>query len=183
MATLVFLPLLVAACQGTPGHPTAKVPLPSGAAQVADILPHHDGLQYCVNLRARNLAPAGARNVIIHSLSAYVATKDPNQPALLAIRGRYPGWDTPGTTIYNQSFTNTNTVWLEILHEFPLGVACIEVYGRGLTPSQYSAFKNKILVSFSYLPVRGPGYITQKLVPIHWGRYLSQYSPRVRPKH
>jgi len=119
----------------------------------------------------------------VQSISAYISTKNPNEPALLAMTGRYPGWDTPGTTIYSQSFSNTNTVWLEIIHEFHLGTDCIEVYGHGLRLSQYSAFKDKILVEYTYLPAHGPGYLTQKFLPVHWGHYLPRYSPRIRPKH
>jgi len=112
-----------------------------------------------------------------------VTSVDPSEPALEAIKGRYPGWDTPGTTIYNQQFTNTNTVWLEIIHEFPLGTACLEVYGSHLGPSRYSLFNYKMVVGYTYVPRKGPGMMTTKLFPVSWGRYLPRYSPRHRPRH
>ncbi len=166
---------------GTRSHQQTALP-PPGQAWVAN-LPPGDGLQYCINLRPGDLAPAGSRHVYVHSLSAFIATRDPSQFALLAIKGRYPGWDTPNTTIYNQQFSNTNMVWLEIIHEFPLGIACIEVYGRGLVPSRYSTFNYRTLVSYSYQPWRGPGISTTKLFSVMWGHYLRRYSPRHRPKH
>ena len=63
--------------------------------------------------------------------------------AYAAITGQYPGWDTPQTTIYSQQFTNTNTVWLEIIHEIRLGMACMEVFGQKLRPSSYGVFKQR----------------------------------------
>ncbi len=139
-------------------------------------------MQYCINLRSTDLAPADARNVFVHSLSVYVTSSAPNKSALAAITGRYPGWDTPGTTIYNQAFTNTNTVWLEIIHEFPLGISCLEVYGHHLRPSHYSAFKDKVLVSYTYQPTHGPGENRTKFFAISWQHYLAQYFPAHRPK-
>lgn len=155
---------------------------PFGHAQVAR-LPHDDGLQYCIKLRPQDLAPAGAHRVLIHSLSAFITTSSPDDITLVAIKGRYPGWDTPGTTIYNQQFSNTNTVWLEIIHEFPLGISCMEVYGHRLLPSRYADFKNRMLVGYSYLPRRGASTTTTKLFSVTWRRYLPQYSPKQRPKH
>lgn len=146
------------------------------------MLPKGEGLQYCIDLTPRSLAPPGARNVYVHSLSAYVTTTVKGESAYVAITGRYPGWDTPGTTIYNQPFTNTNTVWLEIIHEFPLGIACIEVYGHQLRPSTYAAFKNRVLVSYTYQHKRLRGN-TVKFFRVSWGRYLPRFSPRHRPKH
>jgi hypothetical protein len=175
------LGLVVTACGLPSSHAAPALPA-SGHAQVAP-LPWHDGLQYCINLRARDLAPPGSHNVFVHSLSAYLTTNDPNEPAYLALTGRYPGWDTPGTMIYKQPFTNTNTVWLEIIHEFPLGIACIEAYGRGLLPSRYARFDYHMLVSYSYLPRKGPGTSATKLFKVSWGQYLPQFSPRHRPKH
>jgi hypothetical protein len=136
-----------------------------------------------VNVRARDLAPPGARNVFVHSISVFLTTSSANDPVYLEYRGRYPGWDTPGTTIYNQPFTSTNSLWLEIIHEFPLGIECVEAYGRRLLPSRYSTFDDKMLLSYTYLLPGKPGVNTQKLLPVHWGTYLPRYSPRVRPKH
>lgn len=139
-------------------------------------------MQYCAHLTPLSLAPAGSHNVYVHSLSAYITTTLKGQPAYAAITGRYPGWDTPGTSIYNQPFTNTNTVWLEIIHEFPLGMACIEVYGHELRPSSYASFRNRILVSytFQYKRLRSN---TVRFIPVSWGPYLPYFSPRHRPKH
>lgn len=180
-ACCLVVGLLLAGCA-----PTASAkdpPLPShGHGRVAH-LPRGGGLQYCINLGPGDLAPPRSRSVYIHSLSVYVTTVDRNEPALLAITGRYPGWDTPGTTIYNQPFTNTNTVWLEIIHEFPLGISCLEVYGHGLRPSSYAVFKNRTLVSFTYRPRHGPGISATKLFPVSWGPYLAQYAPAHRPRH
>lgn len=153
-----------------------------GHAQVAH-LPHDRGLQYCITLRPNDLAPAGSRYVYVHSLSAYITTTNPEVPALLALTGRYPGWDSPDTTIYNQQFTNTNTVWLEIVHEFPLGTSCMEAYGSGLLPSRYSMFDHRLLVAFSYRRKDGRALRAQKLFPLAWGKYLSRYSPRHPPRH
>ena len=162
------------------GKASLVLPRP-GHAQVA-LLPHDGGLQYCANLTALSLAPAGSQHVYVHSLSAYVTTALKGEPAYAAMTGRYPGWDTPGTSIYNQPFTNTNTVWLEIIHEFPLGIACVEVYGQKLRPSSYASFRNRILVSytFQYKRLRSN---TVKFVPVSWGTYLPQFSPRHRPIH
>lgn len=120
--------------------------------------------------------------MFIHSLSAYVSSTDRNMPTLLVIRGRYPGWQTPGTTVYQQVFTNTNTVWVEIDHEFPLGMACMEIYGSRLEPSNYAAFNLRMLVGYTYFHA-GHGWSAVKLFPVTWGSYLPRYSPRVRPKH
>lgn len=181
-ALILAMSWLLAAC-GTPSSTAPALPgVPHGHAQVAH-LAAGDGLQYCINLRPRDLAPPGASHVYVHSLSAYLTTNSPVEPALLAIKGRYPGWETPGTTIYNQPFSNTNTVWLEIIHEFPLGGACIEVYGRDLLPSRYSIFRNKMLVYYTYQPRHGPGMTVTKLFPLTWGAYLPRYSPKHRPKH
>jgi hypothetical protein len=184
LAVCCLAPLVMALCVGCSvlsrsNRPAAALPLP-GHAQVAH-LPHHDGLQYCVRVRPGDLAPAGSRNVFIHSLSAYITSADKNTPALVAIRGRYPGWDTPGTTVYEQPFTNTNTVWVEIDHSFPLGVACIEVYGTLLEPSSYARFAHQMLVGYTYLHA-AHGWRTDKLFRVHWGAYLPRYSPRARPK-
>lgn len=173
---------LLTAC-GSSGHSfPALARLAAGQAQVAR-LPHGDGLQFCASVQARDLAPPGSSKVYIHSISSFITTTDGTTPALLAITGRYPGWDTPGTTIYNQPFTNSNSVWLEIIHEFPLGIACIEAYGHGLAPSRYRLFNYRILLWYTYAPAHGPGTTSQKLFPIHWGPYLHRYSPRHRPKH
>lgn len=173
---------LLTACSSSGHSLHASDRLVAGQAQVAR-LPHGDGLQFCVSVRARDLAPSGSSHVYIHSISSFITTTNDTTPALLAITGRYPGWDTPGTTIYNQPFTNSNSVWLEIIHEFPLGMACIEVYGHGLGPSRYGTFNHRILLSYTYAPAYGPGTTSQKLFPIHWGPYLHRYSPRHRPKH
>lgn len=173
---------LLTAC-GSSGHSLhASARLAAGQAQVAR-LPHGDGLQFCASVRARDLAPPGSSHVYIHSISSLITTTNGTTPALLAITGRYPGWDTPGTTIYNQPFTNSNTVWLEIIHEFPLGMGCIEAYGHGLAPSRYRMFNYRILLWYAYAPAHGPGGTSQKLFTIHWGPYLHRYSPRHRPKH
>lgn len=177
---MLVITVVACSCSIGTGDSRPEV-IPPGTAQVA-WLPKRDGLQYCINTRFRDLAP-GARSLHIESLSVYVTSAKPDEPALLAIHGRYPGWDTPGTTIYQQPFTNTNTVWVEIIHNFPLGVACVEVYGPDLRLSRYSAFRNRMLVSFADLPARGPGERATKLFRVRWGRYLPQYSPRHRPKH
>jgi hypothetical protein len=183
---LYFVVLLIAlvctGCTSTAnvGKASRVLPLP-GHAQVA-LLPNGAGLQYCAYLTPLSLAPPGSQNVYVHSLSAYVTTAVKGESAYGAMTGRYPGWDTPGTTIYNQPFTNTNTVWLEIIHEFPLGIACIEVYGHKLRPSSHGAFRNRILVSYTYKYKRLRSN-TVKFVPVSWGQYLPQFSPRHRPKH
>lgn len=181
LSPLVALSALAVSCGPAAGKPAA-LPVREGQAQVAAIAPHDDGLQFCANLQPRDLAPAGATRVYVHSISVFISTTQRYRPALLAITGRYPGWNTPDTTVYNQPFTNTNTVWLEIVHEFPMGMMCIEVYGRGLRPSTYKEFKGKILVAYSYRPRRGPGTRTQKLIPFHWGLYLKRYAPHTQPK-
>jgi hypothetical protein len=177
---LSFALVYTACAAATDSEAASAFPLP-GHVQVA-LLPHAGGLQYCADLTARSLAPPGSINVYVHSLSAYVTTAAKGEPAYAAITGRYPGWDTPRTTIYNQPFTNTNTVWLEIIHEFPLGIACIEVYGHELRPSTYASFKDRILVSYTYQHGSSRRN-TVKFFPVSWGRYLPQFSPRHRPKH
>lgn len=179
----ILLGLAMASCAPAVADRAAYLPpVPPGRGQVARV-PHGAGLQYCLNLSPRDLAPVGARNVFVHSLSVYVTSSDPAEPALAAITGRYPGWDTLGTTIYNQSFSNTNTVWLEIIHEFPLGISCLEVYGHDLRPSHYSAFKDRILVSYTYQPGRGHGENKTKFFAVTWQHYLPRYAPLRRPKH
>lgn len=185
---LPVLALLVAlsavSCSSNSAARSAKPLVPPGKAQVA-LLPDHGGLQYCANVRASDLAPPAARNVYVHSISVFLTSSDPTEPALLAVKGRYPGWDTPDTTIYQQPFTDgrTNSVWVEIIHEFPLGMMCVEVYGSLLRPSHYKTFNDRMLVAYTYLPAKGPGISTQKLFPISWGPYLHRYSPHRRPKH
>ncbi len=163
-----------------PEKATLIIPRP-GYAQVA-LLPHGEGLQYCAHLTPLSLAPTGSRHVYVHSLSAYVTTALKGEPAYAAMTGRYPGWDTPGTSIYNQPFSNTNTVWLEIIHEFTLGMTCIEVYGHALRPSSYATLKDHILVSYTYQYKRLRSN-TVRLFPVSWGRYFPQFSPRHRPRH
>jgi hypothetical protein len=176
-----FLVSVLAGCGASASSDTA-FPIPPGQVQVAEILPRHDGLQYCANLRAGDLGPPGSSHVIVHSFSAYISTKDPNEMALLAITGRYPGWQTPGTVVYTQPITSSNSVSLEIQHDFPLGIACMEAYGHGLRPSTYTRFRDSFLVYFTYL-YRSSGYSATKFFHIHWGRYLPHYSPRHRPKN
>ena len=179
----LFTPILCSGCGpwfANAGNAAPKLPLP-GQTWVA-ALPHAGGLQYCAHLTPRSLAPPGSRDIYVHSLSAYITTTRKGDVAYAAIKGRYPGWDTPGTTIYNQPFSNTNTVWLEIIHEFHLGMACMEVYGHNLRPSTYAAFKNRILVSYTYQHKQLRANVV-RFFPVTWGRYLAQFSPRHRPEH
>jgi hypothetical protein len=174
--------LIFMACTPTAHVGKASPALPRPGHVWVALLPHDGGLQYCAHLTRRSLALPGAQDVYVHSLSAYITTDAKDTPASTAITGRYPGWDTPGTTIYNQQFTNTNTVWLEIIHECPLGIACIEVYGQKLRPSSYGVFKQRVLVSYTYKYGRQRSN-TVKFFPVSWGPYLPQFSPRHRPKH
>jgi hypothetical protein len=61
-------------------------------------------------------------------------------------------------------------------------MACIEIYGHKLRPSSYGAFKDRILVSYTYKYQRLRSN-TVKFFPVSWGEYLPQFSPRDRPKH
>lgn len=178
----LLVPVALSSCgPGSPSNP-APVLLAIGTAWVAS-LPKRDGLQFCAHVRPDFLASRTAHNAFVHSLSAFITSTDASEPALLAIKGRYPGWDTPGTTVYQQPFTSSNTVWLEIDHEFPdPGMDCIEVYGSHVRPSEYSQFRKRILVSYSYF-WHGHGWSATKFIPVSWGRYLARYSPRHRPKH
>lgn len=179
---LLVLGIVLSGCDSATAPSPPDSILPAGVARVA-WLPHHDGLQYCIRVIPSRLAPPKSRYVYVHSFSAYITTTKRNRPALLGIHGRYPGWDTPGTTIYQQPFTNTNTVWVEIDHEFlARPIDCIEIYGRTLIPSSYHSFRNHILLGYSYFHGTH-GFRTVKLFPIRWGSYLPQYSPRHRPRH
>lgn len=179
MMACLSLYLLLAGC-GTSSRSAATPG--AGRATVAH-LPGHQGLQYCINLRPAVLAPAGSLYVDVHSLSAYVTATGRSEPALEAIKGRYPGWDSPGTTVYQQAFTNTNTVWVEIDHNFTAsGIDCIEIYGKHLKPSGYASFKNQMLVGYSYFH-RGHGWTNVKLFKTTSGPYLTAYAPAHRPKH
>lgn len=139
-------------------------------------------MQYCIYLTPAVLAPKGATSVNVNSLSVYLTSRS-GQAAVMAIRGRYPGWDTPGTTIYQMQFSGANQVDLEYDHTFQAnGLSCTEVYGSDLIPSTYGQFTYREMVGYNYR-VHNHGYSEVKMFPVRWGAYQPQYAPRVRPKH
>lgn len=158
---------------------TRKTLPPGGQGWVAR-LPDGGGLQYCLHVTSSSLAPKGAQDVHIHSIAAVVTT-DRQTSVSEDLGGRYPGWDN-GATIYTQPFTGANVEEVEISYEFPLGMSCIEIYGRHIYPASYKLYAGHTVVGYSY-KYRNVGSIYVTLFPVKPGKYLSQYSPPRRPEH
>jgi hypothetical protein len=173
-AAAALFGLTLAGCAGSKSQGQPVSGFRVGTARVSQI-PGGRGLQYCVHIDPQVLAPAGSVNVHVHSISAYVSTSKKNLPALLAITGRYPTWGVDGRSVYQQPFTGSNAVDLEIIREFPAaGYDCIEVFGTELVPADVRGLRNRILVGLSYQ--RGSERRSDvKLFAVSWGSYLSQF--------
>jgi hypothetical protein len=173
--TLVLLGMTVVGCSGSKAPSSDGSALSLGAARVSHI-PGGRGLQYCIRVGPSVLAPSGSHNVFVHSISAYISTSEKDLSALVAITGRYPTWGVDGTTVYQQSFTGTDAVDLEITYEFPpSGYDCIEVFGTKLTPAtSVRTLASRMLVGFSYAH-GSERRSAVKLFAVAWGPYLKQY--------
>ncbi|HCG01969.1 MAG TPA: hypothetical protein DEV93_15675 [Chloroflexi bacterium] len=176
--TAALFGMAVMGCSGSKAPISTGPTLSLGAARVSHI-PGGRGLQYCVRVSPAVLAPAGSHNVFVNSISAYVSTTEKNLPALVAITGRYPTWGVDGTTVYQQPFTGSNAVDLEITYEFPpSGYDCIEVFGKKLVPAGVRSLENRMLVGFSYVHGNDRRRAV-KLFAVAWGPYLKQFGAPV----